>query len=189
MSDNEHNWFDKPPHENTRCFRCGIKYGYWQEWVDKGYSRRVRCSKRTSLKDLPFTDLDKVTTQKIVAIDLDGTLAEYDGWVGPEYIGKPTLNGIAMCHALRTRGYKVIVYTCRNNITMNDKYKINTYKVRDTIRAWLDMHGLDFVTLSLDYGKPFAHVYLDDRGARFNPDIKDFNVMLQEVLGYLGYGE
>lgn len=139
-------------------------------------------SKRTSLKDLPFTDLDKVTTQKIVAIDLDGTLAQYDGWIGPEHIGVPIQNVVALCHALNTKGIKVILYTCRNNMTMNDKYKINTYEVRDRIRDWLDVWGLSFITLSLDYGKPFAHVYFDDRAVRFNPDIKDYNKMLQEIL-------
>ncbi len=33
-----------------------------------------------------FTDLDNVEHQKIVAIDLDGTLAHYDGWKGPQHI-------------------------------------------------------------------------------------------------------
>jgi hypothetical protein len=133
-------------------------------------------------ENTPFTDLDKITTQKIVAIDLDGTLARYDGWIGPEHIGEPIQAGRAICVALHGRGIKVIVYTCRTNATMNDKYNINTFKVRDTIREWLDKNGLGFVELSIDYGKPFAHVYLDDRGVRFNSDLKDFNKMLQNVL-------
>lgn len=44
----EHDWWDEPPHENTRCRRCSIKYGYFWEYVRAGRFDLVRCKKEVN---------------------------------------------------------------------------------------------------------------------------------------------
>ena len=114
-----------------------------------------------------FTDLDGKGRQKVVAIDLDGTLAHYDHWRGPEHIGVPVTEAIAICHLLHKAGVKVIVYTCRTNKTMNEISGINTAKMVADIEKWLHYWGLGYIQLNTDDGKPFAHAYIDDRAVYF----------------------
>lgn len=46
----EHDWWDDPPQENTRCRRCSIKHGYFWEAVKAGRFDLVRCKKETEGK-------------------------------------------------------------------------------------------------------------------------------------------
>lgn len=45
--------------------------------------------------------------------DLDGVLAEYNGWVGPEHIGKPIASMVARIKDLLALGERVKVLTAR----------------------------------------------------------------------------
>ena len=132
-----------------------------------------------------FTDLDD-DHEIIVAIDLDGTLAHYDGWKGPENIGNPVTDAVTICRLLHNAGVKVIVHTCRTNKTMNEISGINTGKMIRDIGAWLHEWDLGFIHVNEDEGKPFAHAYLDDRGVYFKrnggeliPTITDLENMLE----------
>jgi len=114
-----------------------------------------------------FTDLDGPERQKTVAIDLDGTLAHYDHWRGPEHIGAPVTEAMTICRLLHKAGIKVIVYTCRTNRTMNEISGINTAKMVRDIGAWLHEWDLGFIHVSENEGKPFASAYIDDRAVYF----------------------
>ena len=48
-----------------------------------------------------------------VGIDLDGTLAEYNGWVSPSHIGKPIQGMVLFVKHLITDGKKVKILTAR----------------------------------------------------------------------------
>ena len=51
-----------------------------------------------------------------IAVDLDGTLAEYHGWVGPEHIGNPVIPMVnRVCHWL-AEGKEVRIFTARAGV-------------------------------------------------------------------------
>lgn len=48
-----------------------------------------------------------------IAVDLDATLAEYDGWQGPEHIGKPVPKMLERVLAWLKEGAEVRIFTAR----------------------------------------------------------------------------
>ena len=124
-----------------------------------------------------FSDLDN-QAQKIVAIDLDGTLAHYDGWKGAEHIGTPVTDAVMICNLLHRAGVKVIVYTCRTNKTMNRISGIDTGRMVRDIGAWLHEWGLGYIHVNEDEGKPFAHAYIGDRQLYFEKNGLTANAMI-----------
>ncbi len=103
--------------------------------------------------------------QPTVALDFDGVLANYQGWVDGLHIGDPNPEAVKLAHMLRDADIKVLVFTCRTNKAFEDEYDYD--KVAQNIRDWLKRHGLGFVELHTGYGKPFATAYVDDRAVYF----------------------
>lgn len=119
----------------------------------------------------PLTDITNDVTFK-VAVDLDGTLAEYDGWKGPHVIGEPIANVARLLRFLNELdGVEIFIFTCRTNKTINHEYGVNTIEVVASIRNWLNDNDLSFIGINLDDGKPFAHVYLDDRAILYSDSV------------------
>lgn len=50
-----------------------------------------------------------------IGVDLDGTLAEYDSWKGPEHIGKPIEPMVKRIKAWLEEGREVRIFTARVN--------------------------------------------------------------------------
>jgi hypothetical protein len=48
-----------------------------------------------------------------IAVDLDGTLAYYDGWRGPEHIGEPIMPMVERVKAWLAEGIEVRIFTAR----------------------------------------------------------------------------
>lgn len=48
-----------------------------------------------------------------VGVDLDGTLAHYDGWRGVEHVGEPIPAILEYVKALRLKGINVRIFTAR----------------------------------------------------------------------------
>lgn len=51
--------------------------------------------------------------EKWVGFDLDGTLAEYNGWKGKEHIGKPIKDMVLVAKQYHNQGKKVKIFTAR----------------------------------------------------------------------------
>ena len=87
-----------------------------------------------------------------IGVDLDGTLAEYHGWVGPDHVGKPIP---AMADRVRTwlaSGVDVRIFTARASDPSQVPY----------VQAWCLMHFGQ--ALPVTNQKDFAMVELwDDR--------------------------
>ena len=94
----------------------------------------------------------------IYAVDFDGTLCE-NAW--PD-IGKPNYTLIQILKALREKGDKIILWTCR------------TADRLDEAIAWCKKQGLEFDTVNenlpeiigqfgTESRKVFADVYIDDK--------------------------
>ena len=94
-----------------------------------------------------------------IAVDLDGTLAHYDGWKGEEHIGPPIETMMARVKAWLEKGYRVKVFTARASVPSQVQY----------VRVWLDSHGLNSVEVT--NVKDFEMIELwDDRAVQVIPN-------------------
>jgi len=102
----------------------------------------------------------------IVAVDLDGTLLEYDGWKGPAHFGQPIQGVVEALHELKKAGWAIVVWTTR----------ATDY----ALRAHLERHDVPYDYINKHPWQPpgsshkiSADVYLDDRALRFTGDTKN----------------
>lgn len=90
-----------------------------------------------------------------IGVDLDGTLAQYTGWKGPEHIGEPVPRMLARVHGWLAEGKTVKLFTAR----AGDPAQL------PIVRAWLDKHGLE--ALEITDRKDFhMEVLWDDRAVQ-----------------------
>jgi len=90
-----------------------------------------------------------------IGVDLDGTLAHYDGWVGPDHIGEPIPEMLERVKGWIAQGITVKIFTARCSVPE---------QVRP-IRPWLEKHGIG--GLEITNVKDFAMIELwDDRCVR-----------------------
>ena len=87
-----------------------------------------------------------------VCIDLDGTLAQYDGWHGDHSeIGPPIVGALEATRRLAEQ-YELVVLTAREDTA--------------PVEEWLRKH--DFPPMRVTNVKPGAKWYIDDRAVEFN---------------------
>jgi hypothetical protein len=115
-----------------------------------------------------------VSHQKTVCFDFDGVLASYDGWKGGA-IGEPIPEGEVLASACRAMGYKIVISTCRTH-PQHGPYEGQL----QAMEVWLDENKIPYDEIDVD-GKPFAHVYIDDRGMFFDQS------MGKNMKGYGSY--
>lgn len=90
-----------------------------------------------------------------IGVDLDGTLAEYGGWVGPEHIGPPIPSMLARVRRWILEGKEVKIFTARAAIPEQVV----------PVMEWLKKHGLG--GLEVTNVKDFGMIELwDDRCVR-----------------------
>jgi hypothetical protein len=70
-----------------------------------------------------------------IGVDLDGTLAEYTGWLGPDHIGRPIRRMVERVQAWLVAGREVRIFTAR--IAGDEAFGPN---IRDTIEKWCFLH-------------------------------------------------
>lgn len=95
----------------------------------------------------------------IVAVDLDGTLAEEAEDFDPEVIGDPRPGAAKWVQEFADSGAKIIIHTCRD--------------ADDLVREWAKEHGVHVDYVNENPWQPpnssdklFADVYVDNRGVR-----------------------
>jgi hypothetical protein len=84
-----------------------------------------------------------------IGVDLDGTLAEYDRWRGPEHIGEPIAPMLKRVQEWMLEGRTVKLFTARVSGTPKD-----AAVALEFIRRWLNQHGLGAIDVTnvKDYG-------------------------------------
>ena len=87
-----------------------------------------------------------------IAIDLDGTLAEYKGWVSIKHIGAPIESIAKVVMDLHQGGFKIVIFTARANDPEAIPY----------IKEWLDEHGFPNFEITNIKRKEFIEIW-DDR--------------------------
>src|SRR5687767_10026726 len=108
-----------------------------------------------------------ITAEKVVVIDVDGTLADRCG-PGQSYADVSAVSSaVQKIRGIKDQGYWIILYTSRNMRT----YDGNTGRImRHTapvLVAWLARHEVPYV--ELHFGKPWCGhngFYVDDRAIR-----------------------
>lgn len=99
--------------------------------------------------------------KKTLVVDFDGVLHSYaSGWKGPTAIPDPPVPGALDFLARAVERFEVAVLSSRSREAGGI----------DAMKRWLTDHGLDpavLAKLRFPRTKPPAHVYLDDRGWRF----------------------
>ncbi|RJR13385.1 hypothetical protein C4588_01085 [Candidatus Parcubacteria bacterium] len=119
--------------------------------------------------------------KKTVAIDLDGTLAEYHGWRNgdPNLIGNPRPGAIAFVYFLHgICKWEIWVFSAR----------AGTEDSRKTIWEWLESHRLDQCISGVTTAKsPEFDLFIDDRAISFEGQFD--TTFLKKVLEFRAYWE
>jgi hypothetical protein len=69
-----------------------------------------------------------------IGVDLDGTLADYDKWVGPDHVGAPVPDMVDRVKVWRAMGQRVKIFTAR----VSDP--LTAFQARKAIEAWCIAH-------------------------------------------------
>ena len=87
-----------------------------------------------------------------IGVDLDGTLAHYDGWYGPAHIGEPIEPMIDRVRSWLEEGVEVRIFTARASVPEYVPF----------VKKWLEQNGLPPLTVTNQ--KDFDMISLwDDR--------------------------
>jgi len=114
----------------------------------------------------------------IVVIDLDGTLAAYDGWKGVHRIGTMIKDANWFVKEMKEFA-RPMIYTTRTNAEANPDIG-QPYLIK-IIKNWLRDNGIDAEVYSRP-GKPLAACFVDDRGVNCAPQHgSDFGTVLKQV--------
>lgn len=112
----------------------------------------------------------KVYENSWIGFDLDGTIAEYGEWRGPEVIGKPIPKMIEKLKDYLNRGFKVKILTARvAGRLYGDDPELEPYLAQQAIIKWCKKHiGQELeVTAYKDYAMLF---FYDDRCVQVEKD-------------------
>lgn len=124
--------------------------------------------------------MTRMERPKILALDLDGTLCEYDGWKGPAHFGKVIPEVLEELYKLKreakARGEKWAIV-------------INTTRRTDhALRSHLDKNNVPYDYINKHPWQPpgssykmTADVYLDDRALRFNGNARGLAARIREA--------
>lgn len=96
-------------------------------------------------------------TRPIVAVDVDGVLAQHVHPFDPDAIGPP-FDGAAAFTRTLGRGAWVLIHTCRP---------------RDVVEPWLKKHSIWFDGIWDGGGKPNVAAFIDDRAIACAPEAHD----------------
>ena len=99
-----------------------------------------------------------------IGVDLDGTLAEYDGWQGASHIGDPIEGTVKLVRGWLEMGLDVRILTARVTHPAAEKERI-----RDYVEAWCLQHLGKRLPVTGVKGWQCAF-FLDDRAIQVVPD-------------------
>lgn len=111
-----------------------------------------------------------------IVVDLDGTICpiKQPGQTYAEL--EPLPDAAKRLRELRAAGHYVIIMTARNMATCQSNLGMVLKNVGKITLDWLARYEIEYD--EIHFGKPNAHVYIDDRGIRFS----SWNEITDELL-------
>ena len=101
-----------------------------------------------------------------IVIDLDGTICPIKE-SGQRYEDlKPIAGAIEKIKELKNSGHYIIIQTARNMATQEGNVGKVMRNIGKVTLDWLAQYEVPYDEIY--FGKPNAHLYIDDRGLRFN---------------------
>ena len=114
-------------------------------------------------------DTHGVDGEKWIGFDLDGTLAEYNGWSGVENIGKPVKPMCDIIKKLHSEGIKVKIVTARVAPKDVREGEQQADKAREYIKEWCK-DNLGFVPEITHEKDALMEKMYDDRAVQVIPN-------------------
>jgi capsule biosynthesis phosphatase len=105
---------------------------------------------------------------KRICIDLDGTICTLQNRKGDYENAVPLPGAVETINRLYDEGHHIIIFTARRMRTCEGDVEKVKEMVGGLTKDWLDRHGVKHHELI--FGKPYAHVYVDDLAHRFDGD-------------------
>jgi len=104
-----------------------------------------------------------------IGVDLDGTLAVYDGWKGPEHVGEPVPAMVERVKAWIEEGQEVRIFTARVSHDGTPQRVADAKYARSAVVRWCLKHlGRELPVTNI---KDYAMVLLwDDRCIQVVPN-------------------
>ena len=100
-----------------------------------------------------------------IGVDLDGTLAKYDGWKGVRHIGEPIPLMMDRVKVWISEGVEVRIFTARVSTGEGDRSDYSPAIIATIIQDWCEKYGLP--RLAVTNVKDFGMVQLwDDRAVQ-----------------------
>lgn len=97
---------------------------------------------------------------RIIAFDLDGTIAKYNGFISAHDIQEPIEETVKAIQMLKEKGYRILIYSTRGD---------------DFIKEYCERFSIpyDFINDNPEKrgenpGKPIAYLYIDDRAIQYS---------------------
>lgn len=107
-----------------------------------------------------------MNNNKRLCIDLDGVIAGFKK-DGETYADVLPLDGSKeKLQELKKNGYYIIIQTARHMKTCEGNIGLVNAKITKVTLEWLEKYNIPFDEIF--FGKPWAHVYIDDNAFRFN---------------------
>ena len=105
-----------------------------------------------------------------VCLDLDGVLARYDGWRGPEHIGTPLPGALEFAWSLAEFA-DIIIFTsrCSQDGAAENGSRSDPRKMKIKIIDWLERYKFPYRDVYVGQGKPRAAAFIDDRAVHCSP--------------------
>lgn len=129
--------------------------------------------------ELEMPDWEFNPIESWVGVDLDATLAYYDGWICRFHIGEPIMKMVEFIKSLQASKIKVKIFTARVSLRAPEL-------VIKNIQNWTEKHGLGRleVTNVKDIG---CLVILDDRAISVEPNTG--RLLVDNLHLVKGFGE
>lgn len=104
-----------------------------------------------------------------IGVDLDGTLAHYEGWVGPGHIGAPVPAMVERVKRWLSEGLEVRIFTARISHDGTERRQAEAAEARKAIALWTQEHiGQILLVTNV---KDYAMLELwDDRAVQVMPN-------------------
>ncbi|HYJ91999.1 MAG TPA: hypothetical protein VEV84_11865 [Pyrinomonadaceae bacterium] len=124
-----------------------------------------------------------------VCLDLDGVLAQYNGWEGLDKIGPPIPGALDFAWSLAEIA-DIVIFTSRCSLDAGGEAlstRLSPRQLRIKVIEWLEKYKFPYADVYTGQGKPRASVFIDDRAVYCSPqrDKNAFKTALEQTRSVL----